>query len=128
LTEYQAIIPAAGIGTRLKPHTHTIPKALIRVAGKPILGFILDDVVRAGIRNVTLVTGFFAEKVEDYVRARPSSSAWATPSGPPSAKSATSPAWSSSATPSSRPTSPPSSTSPTTSSPSPPPTTPGASA
>jgi glucose-1-phosphate thymidylyltransferase len=69
LTEYQAIIPAAGIGTRLKPHTHTIPKALIRVAGKPILGFILDDVVRAGIRNVTLVTGFFAEKVEDYVRA-----------------------------------------------------------
>jgi glucose-1-phosphate thymidylyltransferase len=68
LTEYQAIIPAAGIGTRLKPHTHTVPKALIRVAGKPILGYILDDVARAGIRDVTLVTGFFAEKVEGYVR------------------------------------------------------------
>lgn len=69
MIEYQAVIPAAGIGTRLKPHTHTVPKALIRVAGKPILGFILDDVARAGIRDVTLVTGFFAEKVEDYVRA-----------------------------------------------------------
>jgi glucose-1-phosphate thymidylyltransferase len=68
VTEYQAIIPAAGIGTRLKPQTHTVPKALIWVAGKPILGFILDEVVRAGVRNVTLVTGFFAEKVEDYVR------------------------------------------------------------
>lgn len=69
MTEYQAIIPAAGIGTRLKPHTNTIPKALIRVAGKPILGYILDDVARAGIKDVTLVTGFFAEKVENYARA-----------------------------------------------------------
>jgi glucose-1-phosphate thymidylyltransferase len=68
LTEYQAIIPAAGIGTRLKPHTHTVPKALIRVAGKPILGYILDEITALGIREVTLVTGFFAEKVEHYVR------------------------------------------------------------
>ncbi|HDR06336.1 MAG TPA: nucleotidyl transferase [Candidatus Coatesbacteria bacterium] len=69
MTEYQAIVPAAGVGTRLKPHTHTLPKALIGVAGKPILGHILDDIARAGIHKVTVVTGFFAEKVEGYVRA-----------------------------------------------------------
>jgi glucose-1-phosphate thymidylyltransferase len=68
MERYQAIIPAAGIGTRLKPHTHTLPKALLSVAGKPILGYILDDVAALGIRKVTVVTGFFAEKVEEYVR------------------------------------------------------------
>jgi bifunctional N-acetylglucosamine-1-phosphate-uridyltransferase/glucosamine-1-phosphate-acetyltransferase GlmU-like protein len=36
------IIPAAGAGTRLRPHTHTTPRALVQVAGKPILGHILD--------------------------------------------------------------------------------------
>ena len=39
----RAIIPVAGVGTRLRPHTHTMPKALIHVAGKPILAHILDD-------------------------------------------------------------------------------------
>ena len=68
MTKFQAIIPAAGIGKRLKPHTHTIPKALIRVAGKPILGYILDEITGLGILDVTLVTGFFAEKVEEYAR------------------------------------------------------------
>jgi glucose-1-phosphate thymidylyltransferase len=69
MKKLQAIIPAAGIGTRLKPHTHTAPKALIRVAGKPILAHILDEVVELGITEVTLVTGFFAEKVEEYATA-----------------------------------------------------------
>lgn len=62
----QAVIPAAGIGTRLKPHTHTLPKALLQVAGKPILGYILDEITGLGIHRVVLVTGFFAEKVEQY--------------------------------------------------------------
>lgn len=66
MRKLQAIIPAAGIGTRLKPHTHTLPKALLQVAGKPILGYILDEVVRLGIQRVVMVTGFFAEKVEAY--------------------------------------------------------------
>ena len=39
----RAIIPVAGIGTRLRPHTHTIPKALVPVAGKPIVGHILEE-------------------------------------------------------------------------------------
>ena len=40
-----AIVPAAGVGTRLRPHTHTVPKALINVAGRPILAHILDGLI-----------------------------------------------------------------------------------
>ena len=42
-----AIIPVAGVGTRLRPHTHTQPKVLLHVAGKPILAHILDDLPAA---------------------------------------------------------------------------------
>ena len=41
----KAIIPVAGIGTRLRPHTHTQPKALIPIAGKPILAHIVDNLI-----------------------------------------------------------------------------------
>lgn len=63
------IIPAAGVGTRLRPHTHTAPKALLQVAGKPILGHILDRL--AGLRGrgaIWLVVGFLADQIESYVR------------------------------------------------------------
>jgi glucose-1-phosphate thymidylyltransferase len=63
----KAVIPVAGIGTRLRPHTHTIPKALVQVAGKPILGHILDELYPLGIREVVLVTGYMGERVEAYV-------------------------------------------------------------
>jgi len=65
------IIPAAGVGTRLRPHTHTAPKALLQVAGKPILGHILDRL--ADLKNlgtIWLVVGFLAEKIEEYVKSR----------------------------------------------------------
>lgn len=65
----KAIIPAAGIGTRLRPHTHTAPKALLHVAGKPILGHILDEVRAFGIRDVVIIVGFMGEKIVDYVKA-----------------------------------------------------------
>ena len=39
----KAIIPVAGAGTRLRPHTHTQPKPLVPIAGKPILGHIIDN-------------------------------------------------------------------------------------
>jgi len=63
----KAIIPAAGIGTRLRPHTHTAPKALLHVAGKPILGHILDELRAFGISEVIFVVGFLGEKIVDYV-------------------------------------------------------------
>ncbi len=65
----KAVIPVAGEGTRLRPHTHTVPKPLLRVAGKPILGHILDDIVALGISEVVLIVGYRGENIVDYVRA-----------------------------------------------------------
>lgn len=66
----KVIIPAAGIGTRLRPHTHTVPKALLHVAGKPILAHIIDRLVGLpDIEEFIIVTGFFGDKVQEYVNA-----------------------------------------------------------
>lgn len=63
----KAIIPAAGIGSRLRPHTHTAPKALLHVAGKPILGHIIDELLAYNIRDVVIIVGFLGEKIIEYV-------------------------------------------------------------
>ena len=63
-----AIIPAAGVGTRLRPHTHTQPKVLLQVAGKPILAYILDDLVELGVRKVVMIVGHMGEHVVSFVR------------------------------------------------------------
>lgn len=64
----KAIIPVAGRGKRLRPHTHTQPKVLMNVAGKPILAYILDDLQALGVEEVVLVVGYLAEKIEEWVR------------------------------------------------------------
>jgi len=64
----KAILPVAGIGSRLRPHTHTTPKALVHVAGKPILGHILDALVPVGVDEVVLVVGYLGSKIVEYVR------------------------------------------------------------
>jgi len=51
----KAVVPVAGMGTRLRPHTYTTPKALFQVAGRPILAYILDEVVHLDIGEVVLV-------------------------------------------------------------------------
>ena len=62
----KALIPAAGIGTRLRPHTWNKPKALLPVAGRPILGHIIDDLVAAGIDSCVLVVGYQGEAVRRW--------------------------------------------------------------
>jgi glucose-1-phosphate thymidylyltransferase len=62
-----AVIPVAGVGTRLRPHTHTQPKVLLHVAGKPILAHILDELPRLGIRRAVLVVGYMGDQVRGYV-------------------------------------------------------------
>lgn len=64
----RAIIPVAGVGSRLRPHTYAIPKVLLNVAGKPILGHIIDKVVGEGISEATIVVGHMSEKIIEYVR------------------------------------------------------------
>ena len=64
----KAVIPVAGVGTTLRPHTHTQPKPLIPVAGKPILGHIIENLLRVGIRDFVFVIGYLGEKIEDFVR------------------------------------------------------------
>jgi glucose-1-phosphate thymidylyltransferase len=64
----RAIIPVAGVGTRLRPHTHTLPKPLLSVGGKPILGHILDKLIEEGITSATLIVGYLGELIEKYVR------------------------------------------------------------
>lgn len=63
----KAVIPVAGPGTKLRPHTHTQPKPLIPVAGKPILGHIVDSLIAAGIRDFVFIVGYLGEKIESYV-------------------------------------------------------------
>ena len=52
-----AVIPVAGVGTRLRPHTHTVPKALINVAGKAMVAHILDELIALGVSDFVLVVG-----------------------------------------------------------------------
>jgi glucose-1-phosphate thymidylyltransferase len=65
----KAVIPVAGEGTRLRPHTHTVPKPLLRVAGKPILGHILDDIVELGIKDIVLIVGYRGQDIVNYANA-----------------------------------------------------------
>lgn len=64
----KAIIPVAGVGTRMRPHTHTQPKVLLQVADKPMLDHIIDALVEAGVDGVTLVIGYLGDRIEDHVR------------------------------------------------------------
>ena len=67
----RAIIPVAGHGTRLEPHTLTLQKCLLPVAGKPVLGHILDRITNAGITDVTLITGHLGEQVVEFCTSYP---------------------------------------------------------
>jgi glucose-1-phosphate thymidylyltransferase len=65
----KVIIPLAGKGTRLRPHTHITPKPMLRVAGKPVMAYILEDLERLGtVEQVIYITGHLKEKVEQYAR------------------------------------------------------------
>jgi glucose-1-phosphate thymidylyltransferase len=65
----KVIIPLAGKGTRLRPHTHTTPKPLLRVGGRPVMSYILDDLIELGVTEGVFITGYLKEKIEEYMRA-----------------------------------------------------------
>lgn len=64
----KAIIPVAGAGTKLRPHTYTQPKALIPIAGKTVLSIIIEQLQDAGVQEFIFITGYLGEKIQDYVK------------------------------------------------------------
>jgi glucose-1-phosphate thymidylyltransferase len=65
----KVIIPLAGKGTRLRPHTHVTPKPMLRIAGKPVMDYVMDDVKKLGdVEQVVYITGHLKEKVEAHAR------------------------------------------------------------
>ncbi|BDS15444.1 sugar phosphate nucleotidyltransferase [Aureispira anguillae] len=67
----KAVIPVAGVGTRLRPHTYTQPKPLIPVAGKTLIASIIDQLVaEGGITEFILVIGYLGDKIRNYIEAR----------------------------------------------------------
>jgi glucose-1-phosphate thymidylyltransferase len=64
----KAIIPVAGAGTKLRPHSYSQPKALIPLAGKTVLSIIIDQLREAGINEFIFIIGYLGEKIEDHVK------------------------------------------------------------
>ena len=63
------ILPVAGYGKRMRPHTWSRPKVLIDVAGKPMLGHVLDQYIDIGLDEVIYITGWLGEQIKPYVEA-----------------------------------------------------------
>lgn len=65
----KVIIPLAGKGSRLRPHTHVTPKPMLKVAGRPVMSYVMDDVLTLGnVEQVVYITGHLKDKVETYAR------------------------------------------------------------
>ncbi len=66
----QVIIPLAGKGTRLRPHTHLVPKPMLKVAGRPVMDWVMDRLEGLKITELIFITGHLKEQVEAYSRTR----------------------------------------------------------
>ena len=66
----QVIIPLAGKGTRLRPHTHLVPKPLLKVAGRPVMDWVMDRLQGLDVTELVFITGHLKEQVEAFARAR----------------------------------------------------------
>ena len=65
----KVIIPLAGKGTRLRPHTYTTPKPMLHVGGRPVMSYILDDLRTLGVDEAVFITGYLKERIEEYIGA-----------------------------------------------------------
>ncbi|MEO8286944.1 MAG: sugar phosphate nucleotidyltransferase [Chloroflexota bacterium] len=63
----KVIIPAAGYGTRMRPQTHTRPKPMVHVAGRPSLAYVIDALAGLDIEELIFIVGRMGEQMEDYV-------------------------------------------------------------
>lgn len=62
----KAVIPAAGLGTRFLPATKTVPKEMLPIVDRPILLYVVEEAVRAGIEDIVLVAGRGKTAIEDF--------------------------------------------------------------
>jgi MurNAc alpha-1-phosphate uridylyltransferase len=67
----QAMVLAAGLGTRLRPITDTMPKPLVRVAGKPMIDYALDALADAGVKRAAVNVHHFADEMETHLARYP---------------------------------------------------------
>jgi MurNAc alpha-1-phosphate uridylyltransferase len=65
-----AMVMAAGLGTRMRPLTDSMPKALIPVAGRPLIDFVLAPLVAAGVQRIVVNVHAFADQLEAYLQTR----------------------------------------------------------
>jgi glucose-1-phosphate thymidylyltransferase len=66
----QVIIPLAGKGTRLRPHTHLVPKPMLKVGGRPVMDWVMDRMAGLNVTELIFITGHLKEQVEAYSRSR----------------------------------------------------------
>src|SRR5476649_73994 len=62
----KAVIPAAGFGTRFLPATKAQPKEMLPIVDKPIIQYVVEDAVSAGIEDIIIVTGWSKRSIEDH--------------------------------------------------------------
>lgn len=62
----KAVIPAAGFGTRFLPQTKAMPKEMLPIVDKPIIQYVVEELVDAGIRDIIIVTGYHKRTIEDH--------------------------------------------------------------
>src|SRR5205085_4564309 len=65
-----AMVMAAGLGTRMRPLTDTRPKALVPVAGKPLIAYVIDPLIEAGVERVVVNVHAHADQLEAYLGGR----------------------------------------------------------
>ena len=67
IIDMKAMIFAAGLGTRLKPLTDTLPKALVPVCGKPLLEHVARKLLASGVNEAVVNIHYFADKIEEWI-------------------------------------------------------------
>src|SRR3990172_928382 len=62
----KAVIPAAGFGTRFLPQTKAMPKEMLPIVDKPVIQYVVEEIVNSGIHDIIIVTGANKRAIEDH--------------------------------------------------------------